>query len=198
VGPRASLDGYGKSRPHLDSIPGPPAPSESLYRLSFHGPKILPVFYLLCHPAARVRHTDNFLHLLFNIIHTGKETLCKSKKGAARCCKCASSVQKRLQVAYMTCHRLGGSLSVSNATINTVHSLRLPHSTYTLLQPGALELFAYAFCTMPSRQHTLERCGMNYTHVLKETHQYSTSTFTSITCSQSNQTTLIHYQRTIQ
>jgi hypothetical protein len=29
---------------------------------------------------------------------------------------------------------------------------------------------------------------MNYMHVLKETHQYSTSTFTSITCSQSNQT----------
>jgi hypothetical protein len=88
----------------------------------------------------------------------------------------------------MTCHRLGGSLSLGIATIATAHSLRLPLSTYTLLQPGALELFAYALCTMQSRQHILKLCGMNYTHVLKETHQYSTSTFTSITYSQLNQT----------
>jgi len=26
VGPRAGLDGYGKSRPHWDSIPGPSSP----------------------------------------------------------------------------------------------------------------------------------------------------------------------------
>jgi hypothetical protein len=26
VGPTAGLDGYGKSRPHRDSIPGPPTP----------------------------------------------------------------------------------------------------------------------------------------------------------------------------
>jgi hypothetical protein len=26
VGPRAGLDGYGKSRPHRDSIPGPSSP----------------------------------------------------------------------------------------------------------------------------------------------------------------------------
>ena len=26
MGPRASLDGCGKSRPHRDSIPGPPSP----------------------------------------------------------------------------------------------------------------------------------------------------------------------------
>ena len=35
VGPRASLDRCGKSRPHRDSIPGPPARSQSLYRLSY-------------------------------------------------------------------------------------------------------------------------------------------------------------------
>ena len=34
VGPRAGLDG-GKSRPHQDSIPYRPAPSQSLYRLSY-------------------------------------------------------------------------------------------------------------------------------------------------------------------
>ena len=38
VGPRASPDGYGKSRPHRDSIPGPPARSESLYRPRYPGP----------------------------------------------------------------------------------------------------------------------------------------------------------------
>jgi hypothetical protein len=35
VGPKAGLDGYGKSRPHRDSIPYRPARSESLYRLSY-------------------------------------------------------------------------------------------------------------------------------------------------------------------
>jgi hypothetical protein len=40
VGPRAGLDGYGKSRLHRDSIPGPStAVSESLYRLSYADPK---------------------------------------------------------------------------------------------------------------------------------------------------------------
>ena len=39
VGPRADLDGCGKSRPppQRDSIPDPPARSESLYRLSYPG-----------------------------------------------------------------------------------------------------------------------------------------------------------------
>jgi len=35
VGPRAGLDGCGKSRPYRDSILGP---SESLYLLRYHGP----------------------------------------------------------------------------------------------------------------------------------------------------------------
>ena len=38
VGPRAGLDGCGKSRPHRDSISDRPARSESLYRLSYPGP----------------------------------------------------------------------------------------------------------------------------------------------------------------
>jgi hypothetical protein len=40
VGPRAGLDGCGKSRPRRDSIPDRPARSESLYRLSYLGPFI--------------------------------------------------------------------------------------------------------------------------------------------------------------
>ena len=35
VGPRAGLDGRGKSRPHRDSIPDCPAHSNSLYRLTY-------------------------------------------------------------------------------------------------------------------------------------------------------------------
>ena len=35
MGPRAGLDGRGKSRPHRDSIPDRPARSQSLYRLSY-------------------------------------------------------------------------------------------------------------------------------------------------------------------
>jgi hypothetical protein len=38
VGPRAILDGCGKSRSHWDSILGPSIPSKSLYRLSHPGP----------------------------------------------------------------------------------------------------------------------------------------------------------------
>jgi hypothetical protein len=38
VGPRAGLDGYEKSRPHLDSIPDRPARNESLYGLRYPGP----------------------------------------------------------------------------------------------------------------------------------------------------------------
>ena len=38
VGPKAGLDGCGKSRPHRDPIPGPSARSESLYRLRYPGP----------------------------------------------------------------------------------------------------------------------------------------------------------------
>ena len=38
VGPRAGLDGCGKSRPQRDLIPDRPARSESLYRLSCPGP----------------------------------------------------------------------------------------------------------------------------------------------------------------
>ena len=34
MGHRTGLDGYGKSRPLRDSIPGRPARSQSLYRLS--------------------------------------------------------------------------------------------------------------------------------------------------------------------
>ena len=45
----------------------------------------------------------------------------------------------------MTCKRLGGSLLTGIATIGTEHSMRLPLLTYTLLQSGALQLFAYAF-----------------------------------------------------
>ena len=41
VGPRAGLDGCGKSRLHRDSIPDRPARSESLYWLSYHGPRPL-------------------------------------------------------------------------------------------------------------------------------------------------------------
>ena len=35
MGPRAGLDRCGKSRPHWDSVPDRPAPSQSLYRLSY-------------------------------------------------------------------------------------------------------------------------------------------------------------------
>ena len=35
MGPRAGLDKCGISRPHRDSIPGRPARSQSLYRLSY-------------------------------------------------------------------------------------------------------------------------------------------------------------------
>ena len=38
VGPRAGLDGCGKSRPHRDSISDRPARRESLYRLRYLGP----------------------------------------------------------------------------------------------------------------------------------------------------------------
>jgi len=38
VGPRAGLDGCGKSRPHRDSNPDRPARSDWLYRLSCPGP----------------------------------------------------------------------------------------------------------------------------------------------------------------
>jgi hypothetical protein len=38
VGPRAGLDGYGKSRPQRDSIPDRPARSQSQYRLSHPHP----------------------------------------------------------------------------------------------------------------------------------------------------------------
>ena len=40
MGPRASLDGCGKIRPHRDSIPDRPARSVSLYRLSYPDPLI--------------------------------------------------------------------------------------------------------------------------------------------------------------
>jgi len=40
VGPRAGLDGCGKSHPHRDSIPDRPARSQSLYRLSYRAHKI--------------------------------------------------------------------------------------------------------------------------------------------------------------
>ena len=38
IDPRASVDGWGKSRLHRDSIAGLPARSESLYQLSYPGP----------------------------------------------------------------------------------------------------------------------------------------------------------------
>ena len=38
VVPRAGLDGHGKPRSHQDSIPDPPARSESLHRLRYTGP----------------------------------------------------------------------------------------------------------------------------------------------------------------
>ena len=40
VGPRAGLDGCGKSRPHRDLISVRPARSELLYRLNYPDPKI--------------------------------------------------------------------------------------------------------------------------------------------------------------
>jgi len=40
VCPKAALDGWEKSRPHRDSIPGLPTRSESLYRLSYPSPVI--------------------------------------------------------------------------------------------------------------------------------------------------------------
>jgi len=39
VGPKASVDRCGKSRPHRGSIPDRPGHSESLYRLSYRGPR---------------------------------------------------------------------------------------------------------------------------------------------------------------
>jgi hypothetical protein len=38
MGPRADLDGCGKSRFHRDSIPDRPARRKSLYRLRYPGP----------------------------------------------------------------------------------------------------------------------------------------------------------------
>ena len=38
VGPRARLDGCGKTYPHRDWIPNRAARSESLYRLRYHDP----------------------------------------------------------------------------------------------------------------------------------------------------------------
>ena len=43
VGPRASLDRCGKTRPHRDSIPDRPARSQSVYRLSY----LAHVFFLI-------------------------------------------------------------------------------------------------------------------------------------------------------
>jgi hypothetical protein len=40
VGPRAGLDGCGKSRPNRDSITGPSSPLPVAYRLSYSGPTI--------------------------------------------------------------------------------------------------------------------------------------------------------------
>ena len=40
VGLRAGLDGHGKSRPHGIRSPDRPARSESLYRMSYPGPKV--------------------------------------------------------------------------------------------------------------------------------------------------------------
>jgi hypothetical protein len=40
VGPRAGLGKCGKNRPHRNSIPGTPPRSESLYRLSYPGPRL--------------------------------------------------------------------------------------------------------------------------------------------------------------
>ena len=39
VGPRDGLDACGKFLHHRDSIPGPSSPSESLYGLSYPGPR---------------------------------------------------------------------------------------------------------------------------------------------------------------
>ena len=44
VGPRASLDMCGKSRPHRYSIPDRPAPSQSLYRLSYLRPLYIYIY----------------------------------------------------------------------------------------------------------------------------------------------------------
>jgi hypothetical protein len=46
VGPRAGLDGCGKSRPTGIRSPDHPARSESLYRLSYPGPQVLFVYVL--------------------------------------------------------------------------------------------------------------------------------------------------------
>ena len=40
VGPGADLDRCGKSRPHRDKIPDPPARGESLHRLRYPGPML--------------------------------------------------------------------------------------------------------------------------------------------------------------
>ena len=41
MGPRAGLDGCGKSRPHRDSTPGPSQPvAQSLYRLSYRAHRL--------------------------------------------------------------------------------------------------------------------------------------------------------------
>ena len=41
MGPRAGLDGCGKSRPNRDSIEGPAVSSESLYRMRYPNGNIL-------------------------------------------------------------------------------------------------------------------------------------------------------------
>jgi len=45
VNPRAGLDRCGKSRPHRDSIPDPPARSQSLYRLSYAAHNLFRVIF---------------------------------------------------------------------------------------------------------------------------------------------------------
>ena len=49
VGPRAGLDGCGKSRPTGIRSPDRPARSQSLYRLRYPGPKSLPLTFNILH-----------------------------------------------------------------------------------------------------------------------------------------------------
>ena len=64
MGPRAGLDGCGKSRPHRDSIPGPSSPSESLYGLCYPIPYFILKKERLLLPAVWVS-VDGVYFLLF-------------------------------------------------------------------------------------------------------------------------------------
>jgi hypothetical protein len=125
---------------------------------------------------------DNFMCFLFNIKPPGRvRSPCEPTQEGCRTVLEVGKFHIRKHFRWhtwpVTCLR--GSLSTGIVSENTVHSLWLPLLTYILLPTGALRLrFIY-----DTEQTTYFETMWHelYTHIFKETHQYSTSTFTSIT-----------------